>query len=365
MLVIFDVDGTLINSDSLLLSAKLSNNLLKRLLAFLSIFPWFFLYKLRLISTIKFKEKFLIVFKICEKFNHEEKKGNSKWFLPHIKNKLNPAALERLKMHKSKGDKVVLCSASFDMLLQDFADYLEVDLISTKLKREKSWRPEIISKNCKGIEKINRLKDRFSNFSESEIVVYGDSEGDKELLQIADFPHYRNFSDQVKAYPMFNYQKILPFLGLFIFIYGFSALFLRDEFLINNLDLIFTSICKGLILVLIGYIIRYLRWRNILSKLNFYPSPKKDFLAWMGSYAFTATPGKVGEGIRSIILKNECGIPIHKSILAIFYERLTDAFSVILIILLNLSLLKNWFPLLKINFSKITFLIYYLRNLAN
>ena len=128
MLVIFDVDGTLINSDSLLLSAKLSNNLLKRLLAFLSIFPWFFLYKLRLISTIKFKEKFLIVFKICEKFNHEEKKGNSKWFLPHIKNKINTAALERLKMHKSKGDKVVLCSASFDMLLQDFADYLKVKI---------------------------------------------------------------------------------------------------------------------------------------------------------------------------------------------------------------------------------------------
>ena len=47
----------------------------------------------------------------------------------------NPAALERLKMHKSKGDKVVLCSASFDMLLRDFADYLKVDLISTKLKR--------------------------------------------------------------------------------------------------------------------------------------------------------------------------------------------------------------------------------------
>ena len=111
-------------------------------------------------------------------------------------------------------------------------------------------------------------------------------------------------------------------------------------------------------MVLIGYFIRYLRCRNILFKLKFSPCLKKEFLAWMGSYAFTATPGKVGEGIRSIILKDKCEIPINKSLLAIFYERLTDLFSVFLIILLNLNILKNWIPLLKINFLQIFFFIF-------
>ena len=52
-----------------------------------------------------------------------------------LKERINIEALNRIHFHKEKGDKVVLCSASLDMLIMPLANYLEVDLISTKLKR--------------------------------------------------------------------------------------------------------------------------------------------------------------------------------------------------------------------------------------
>ena len=137
MLAVFDVDGTLIRGDSLFLAAISSQSLVGTIISFLYFLPSFIFWRLKFISDESIKEKFVKYFKICEKFNREEYFDNNDWFLQILKKRINNNALNRIEFHKKKGDKVVLCSASFDMLLAPLADYLEVDLISTKLKKNK------------------------------------------------------------------------------------------------------------------------------------------------------------------------------------------------------------------------------------
>ena len=62
----------------------------------------------------------------------------------------------------------------------------------------------------------------------------------------------------------------------------------------------------------------------------------------MGSYAFTATPGKSGEALRSLLLKQECGVPMPPTLMALVVERVTDCTAVLLLLLINLPLLLSW-----------------------
>jgi uncharacterized membrane protein YbhN (UPF0104 family) len=98
----------------------------------------------------------------------------------------------------------------------------------------------------------------------------------------------------------------------------------------------------GLLLVLLGYGMRYGRWRLLLRAVDQRPPIRSDARIWMGSFAFTATPGKSGEAVRSLLLKQECGVPVPPTLMALVVERLTDGTAVLLLLLINLPLVMSW-----------------------
>ena len=75
---VFDVDGTLINKDSLLISAWFSNNKIQLLIRSFLFSPIFILSKIGLVSEKSLKEKFLKFFNICDLFNNPQKKKKKK-----------------------------------------------------------------------------------------------------------------------------------------------------------------------------------------------------------------------------------------------------------------------------------------------
>ena len=195
MLVVFDVDGTLLKGDSLFLAARHSRSKIGFLISIINFIPFIFPWKLKIISDERIKEIFIKCFKICEKFNQEERKGNFNWFLDTLLKDIRPEAFERINYHKEKGDEIILCSASFDMLLLPLAKYLEIGLISSKLVRQKGkWVPIFSGKNCNGINKINELVKQKGSLKNFVYEAYGNSEGDKYLMQNSKIPHYRSFS---------------------------------------------------------------------------------------------------------------------------------------------------------------------------
>ena len=191
---VFDVDGTLLQGDCLWLAARRAKRRWGRVCAALSCLPWLIGWQLRLIRTGRFKQQFIAAFGICDAVNAAETSGRVDWLLLDLKSQIKPEALERLRWHQEQGDRVILCSASPQLLLQPLADWLKVELVCTNvLKINGEWKPILCTPNCKGKQKVIRLRNYLGGFHESFIEAYGDSSGDKELLEIASAPHFRSF----------------------------------------------------------------------------------------------------------------------------------------------------------------------------
>jgi len=81
------------------------------------------------------------------------------------------------------------------------------------------------------------------------------------------------------------------------------------------------SIVLGLSLV--NYGARFARWHWYLARLGHRVPTMRHILYYLAGFAFTTTPGKAGEAIRSIYLKAH-GVPFADSVGALFAERLMD-----------------------------------------
>jgi HAD superfamily hydrolase (TIGR01490 family) len=191
---VFDVDGTLLRGDCLWLAARRSRGAVGQLLAVLACLPWLIAWQLRLVSTGRFKQQTIAAFGICGAVNRANAAGRWDWLLGELQAQLRPEALVRLRWHQQRGDRVVLCSASPRLLLQPLADWLGVELLCTELEQHDGrWIPKLASPNCKGPEKVRRLEQHLGPVDGLTIEAYGDSRGDKELLEKATIPHYREF----------------------------------------------------------------------------------------------------------------------------------------------------------------------------
>ena len=125
------------------------------------------------------------------------------------------------------------------------------------------------------------------------------------------------------------------------------------------------------ILIIFSYIIRFLRWKIILNSIDLNPPILKNIYIWLGSFAFTATPGKAGEVIRVILLNKECKMPSLPVMISLIIERLTDVIAVLIIFFWNSYLI----PMHNFNYTIspqliiiiiLSFLIFYKRkNIKN
>lgn len=100
----------------------------------------------------------------------------------------------RLRHHQDAGDVVVLVSASLDAYLEPLGDLLEVDaVLCTRLESvDGRVTGEIVGQNCRGPEKVVRLKEwAISSGLHGDNWLshaYGDSSGDDEMLAMAREP---------------------------------------------------------------------------------------------------------------------------------------------------------------------------------
>ena len=340
---VFDVDGTLLQGDCLWLAAQRAKSPWGQVVAVLSCLPWLIGWQFRLISTGRFKQQVIAAFGICDAVNLAEAADRADWLLDDLKVQINPEALQRLHWHQQQGDRVLLCSASPRLLLQPLADWLKVELLCTELEqREGHWRPLLASANCKGPEKVRRLEEHLGPLEGRSIEAYGDSKGDRELLRTATIPHYRSFRSEPQPYPPISLGLLLPVVSIALLGYGLLGIWSQGDQLISLLLDLWPPIGLGVFLVLLGYAIRYRRWRLLLAAVNQHPPIATDARIWMGSYAFTATPGKSGEALRSLLLKQEFGVPMPPTLMALLVERLTDGTAVLLLLVINVPLLLRW-----------------------
>ncbi|MCK5881891.1 MAG: flippase-like domain-containing protein [Sinobacterium sp.] len=97
-------------------------------------------------------------------------------------------------------------------------------------------------------------------------------------------------------------------------------------------------------LSLLNYLIRYWRWhlyigsthQSCLAKL----SHARHLAIYIAGFALTMTPGKAGEAMRSLYLK-QYGVAHQSTLAALFVERIMDLLAVLILALYGLSLLDD------------------------
>lgn len=80
----------------------------------------------------------------------------------------------------------------------------------------------------------------------------------------------------------------------------------------------------------LNYLLRFYRWKAYLDKLG-HPLPViRHLLCYLSGFAFTVSPGKVGEAVRSFYL-HKYGVAYSESIATLFVERLLDLLAIIVL----------------------------------
>ena len=194
-LTLFDFDGTITTDDSLLKFIRFVVGDRRFLLGLVILSPMLVLYKLKLIPNYKAKQYMLSWF-----FKGMSKdaflKVANEYSLVHIDKILRPKAIEKINWHKNQGHKVVVVSASIECWLRPWCEKNGLELIATKLEiKDDIVTGKLLSKNCYGVEKVNRIKEIYNLKDFEYIYSYGDSSGDKQMLELAHEKFYKPFRD--------------------------------------------------------------------------------------------------------------------------------------------------------------------------
>lgn len=189
----FDFDGTLTKRDSLLPFLYLTTGMTTTLINLFLEIPHLIQYLLGYRDRQSLKEAFLTRF-LKDKPLREIQVNADKFAKQILPKMLRNDSLERIAWHKRQGHRCILISANLDIYLKSWGKLNNFDdIIASRVE----FSPEglvtghLIGLNCRGPEKIRRLTEIVGPRSEYILYAYGDSEGDRELLNMADFPFYK------------------------------------------------------------------------------------------------------------------------------------------------------------------------------
>ncbi len=298
-LAVFDFDGTLLKGDTLLVLHNLQHNPAARLLALVRLIPAALAWKTGARGTAWFKERTLR--RLLSSQGEPLPATLLTQQLPaRLLADLNPAALIRLEQHRGMGHRLIIVSASPRQLLQPVADRLGCELLATETTDLTLHGPEaplrLVSANCKGAEKVRRLEAALGQPLHSVAMhAYGDSRGDRELLQAARYPHWRSFSAQPVPYPVkTSGPPLVRLLALALLgVLGWGLLQLpaaHQQDLLTAMAHLPAWLPALYATLAASFLLRYFRWRLLLGALGIGRWGLADAIGWFRGFALTATP---------------------------------------------------------------------------
>lgn len=85
-----------------------------------------------------------------------------------------------------------------------------------------------------------------------------------------------------------------------------------------------------LLLSALNYLLRFYRWKNFMLRLGHRLPAGRHFLYYLSGFAFTISPAKAGEAVRSVYLRDH-GVKFADSMAGFFVERLLDLSAVVML----------------------------------
>ncbi len=192
-LALFDFDGTITTHDTLFELIKFQKGKLRFYQGMCYLSPILILHKLGLLSAQRAKEAVLSFFfkgQLQSVFQH----SCDQFILNALPLYLKKEALAKIEEHKLNNDRVIVVSASAYNWIEGWCQTMNIELIATRLEFKNGFLTgKLNSVNCNSIEKVNRIKEYVNLADFVSISAYGNSNGDKPMLELADKKFYNRF----------------------------------------------------------------------------------------------------------------------------------------------------------------------------
>lgn len=189
-----DFDGTLTTKDTLLEFIRYARGTWGLLWGFLLHSPLLVLMKLRLYPNYRAKQRIFSYYfrgmtleafdSLCQRFARDNRDRL-----------LRPDGLAMLRRAIDDGAQVLIVSASIDNWVRPFFEGMAVTILGTQVETKGGLLTGcFLTANCYGPEKVRRIKAELKESRDHcHITAFGDSRGDKEMLDYADEGYYKPF----------------------------------------------------------------------------------------------------------------------------------------------------------------------------
>ena len=141
-------------------------------------------------------------------------------------------------------------------------------------------------------------------------------------------------------YSEFLGKKYLIIIFVAVAIYS-SFLFFSDFNIVYDKLQNFQIILLPSILLVVfsSWLVLFIRWLILLKKHQIQIPLKLNFLIFFSGFTLAISPAKSGELIKSVLLKNKCGIPVTKTIPIVFLERFYDIIGTTAVAIMGIAFL--------------------------
>lgn len=181
-----DFDGTLTTKDSMMAIIIYQRGRLGLALALLRVLPWLILMFMGRYSNQRTKERLL--HNCFGRMTEEEFNAFCQSFADSHRHILRNDLYDRLVKVKASGDEVVVVTASPENWVSRFVP--EFKVLGTKMEFTPCFSGRFLTPNCYAQEKVNRILAAYPELktarSRYHVTAFGDSRGDKEMLEFAD-----------------------------------------------------------------------------------------------------------------------------------------------------------------------------------
>jgi len=191
-LILFDVDGTLTNTDTMFEYAGHAAGRARLMLAMVLTSPVLVGMRLGLFDRGWSKG---LMLRVCFAGMRQETlvAAAEQLAAERLPALLRLGAREAVQAYLEAGDRVILVSASLDLWLKPIAAALGTELICTCTAWSGGRFAGLDGPNCRGAEKERRVRQQVDTDNYRRVIAYGDSSGDRELLAMADEGHFQPF----------------------------------------------------------------------------------------------------------------------------------------------------------------------------
>ncbi len=117
-----------------------------------------------------------------------------------------------------------------------------------------------------------------------------------------------------------------------------------------------------LLIIYFTFLLKFLKWQYYLKYLCVKVQLGLSFKIFMASLIMSITPGKIGDLIKSYMLKEKNGTPVNRTIPIVFAERVTEFAALLLLVILGANIYNQNIVIIIISLLSIVILFLLLFN---